>query len=217
MDSLGTALPSHDTVRCHNGSMETPYTASKLGSQIRHRRKQLGLTQADLARAVDVSRKFIVDLEAGKETASLGLALRVLQELGFEELGSKLTTDRGREIANNFRKALDACDYEYALRLVGKYASESLEKGRPLLRDSPALNDEQYMVALAGLTRWIASKTGSLTPLWARQVEPSSNPVFLSEKIYQVGDRMKELIRSETPKELSELNVWMRERSLATA
>ncbi|WP_431712036.1 helix-turn-helix domain-containing protein [Glutamicibacter uratoxydans] len=193
------------------------YTASALGARIKHQRKTLGLTQAELARSVGVSRKFLIDLEAGKETAALGLVLKVLQELGFEEPGMNRMQDRGAEIARAFQQTLAMQDYEYALRLVSEYTTESLEKRGPLLREAPVLEDPQYFVALAALTRWIASKTQSHTPRWARRVLPSPEPVFLSEKIYPVGDRMKELIRAETPIELKELNVWMRERSLATA
>jgi DNA-binding XRE family transcriptional regulator len=42
------------------------------------------MTQADLASAVGVSRKWIIDLEAGKSTADLSLVLRTLRALGVE-------------------------------------------------------------------------------------------------------------------------------------
>lgn len=48
----------------------------------RGRRLDLGLTQAELARRVGVSRKWLVEFEAGKPSAELGLVLRVLDELG---------------------------------------------------------------------------------------------------------------------------------------
>lgn len=185
--------------------------------RIRQQRKSLGLTQAEVANAVGSSRKFIVDLEAGKETASLGLTLKVLHELEFDEPGSTLIPDRGEQLASVFRRTLEEQDYEYSLRLVGEYAADSLEHGRPLLRQEPELDDPEYEVALAALTRWIAAKTQSEVPRWAQDIAPASEPVFLAEKIYPVGNRMKKLIQSETPIELSELNVWMRERSLGRA
>ena len=43
----------------------------------------LGLSQAQVAKRVGVSRKWIVEFEAGKPSAELGLALRVLDELGL--------------------------------------------------------------------------------------------------------------------------------------
>ena len=52
------------------------------GSVIRNARKQLNLTQPQLALATGVGVRFIVDLEAGKPTVQLALVLRVLDALG---------------------------------------------------------------------------------------------------------------------------------------
>ena len=52
-----------------------------LGRAIRDRRRALGFTQTDLAAAAGVSRRWILDLEAGRTTAQLSLILRVLAEL----------------------------------------------------------------------------------------------------------------------------------------
>ena len=49
---------------------------------MRHARKQLGLTQPQLALAAGVGVRFIVDLEAGKPTLRLEHILRVLHALG---------------------------------------------------------------------------------------------------------------------------------------
>jgi HTH-type transcriptional regulator / antitoxin HipB len=57
-------------------------SASDIAALIRDRRAQNSLTQAALAHRVGVSRAWIVQLEKGKSTAQLGLALRVLKELG---------------------------------------------------------------------------------------------------------------------------------------
>ncbi|HEY5220408.1 MAG TPA: helix-turn-helix domain-containing protein [Gemmatimonadaceae bacterium] len=59
-------------------------TATELGHLARDRRLHLGLTQAALAARVGVSRKWIIDLEAGKRTMDLSLALRSLNVLGLE-------------------------------------------------------------------------------------------------------------------------------------
>lgn len=58
-------------------------TASDLGALIRDRRLQLGWTQEALAGRVGVGRLWVVQLEKGKRTAQLGLALRTLKELGL--------------------------------------------------------------------------------------------------------------------------------------
>lgn len=54
-----------------------------IAAAARGRRLDLGLNQAELARRVGVSRKWLVEFEAGKPSAELGLALRVLDELGL--------------------------------------------------------------------------------------------------------------------------------------
>lgn len=56
----------------------------ELGSALRTARKQLGLTQPQLALAAGVGVRFIVDLEAGKPTLRLENILRVVDALGGE-------------------------------------------------------------------------------------------------------------------------------------
>ena len=58
-------------------------TAKELGLAIQKTRKKLGLTQPQLAMACGTGVRFIVELEAGKETCQLGKALMVAQMLGL--------------------------------------------------------------------------------------------------------------------------------------
>jgi len=53
-------------------------TPESLGQAVRGARKQLNLTQPQLAMAAGVGVRFIVDLEAGKPTLRLENILRVL-------------------------------------------------------------------------------------------------------------------------------------------
>lgn len=64
----------------------------QLGDALRAARKQLGLTQPQLALAAGVGVRFIVDLEAGKPTLRLENMLRVIDALGGEILLSGLPT-----------------------------------------------------------------------------------------------------------------------------
>ncbi len=57
-------------------------TTEQLGQALRAARKQLGLTQPQLALAAGVGVRFIVDLEAGKTTLRLENVLRVIDALG---------------------------------------------------------------------------------------------------------------------------------------
>ena len=54
----------------------------QLGEVLRAARKQLGLTQPQLALAAGVGVRFIVDMEAGKPTLRLETVLRVIEALG---------------------------------------------------------------------------------------------------------------------------------------
>lgn len=64
----------------------------QLGRALRAGRKQLGLTQPQLALAAGVGVRFIVDLEAGKPTVQLEHVLRVIDALGGEFQLSGLPT-----------------------------------------------------------------------------------------------------------------------------
>jgi len=55
-----------------------------LGEAVRVSRKQIRLTQSQLALAADVGVRFIVDLESGKPTVRLEHVLRVIAALGGE-------------------------------------------------------------------------------------------------------------------------------------
>lgn len=73
--------------------------AHELGTLIRQRRRELGLSQAELAARVGASRQWVVDLEHGKPGLALGLALRAAEALGvtlrFETAAQPLSTEMG--------------------------------------------------------------------------------------------------------------------------
>ena len=74
--------------------MTSIHTTQQLGQTLRAARKQLGLSQSQLALAAGVGLRFIVDLEAGKPTLQLATVLRVIDALGGELnlIGLSLTT-----------------------------------------------------------------------------------------------------------------------------
>ncbi|MEI8571713.1 MULTISPECIES: helix-turn-helix transcriptional regulator [unclassified Methylomonas] len=57
-------------------------STQQLGQALRSARKQLELTQSELALAAGVGVRFIVDLEAGKPTVRLETVMRVIEALG---------------------------------------------------------------------------------------------------------------------------------------
>ncbi|MGB0740099.1 MAG: helix-turn-helix domain-containing protein [Planctomycetaceae bacterium] len=58
--------------------------AVQLGQLLRQRRKEAGLTLRDAAGMVGVGVRFLSELERGKPTVQIGLALQVLQMFGLE-------------------------------------------------------------------------------------------------------------------------------------
>lgn len=64
--------------------MTSIQSTQHLGQALRAARKQLELTQSQLALAAGVGLRFIVDLEAGKPTLRLENVLRVIDALGGE-------------------------------------------------------------------------------------------------------------------------------------
>src|SRR2546430_17595653 len=75
-------------------------TTRDIGAAVRGRRKDLGLSQADLAARAGVSRRWVYQLEAGKQTAALGLVLRVLDQIdiGLSLDSARKTPDSERAV-----------------------------------------------------------------------------------------------------------------------
>ncbi|HEY8502121.1 MAG TPA: helix-turn-helix domain-containing protein [Solirubrobacterales bacterium] len=64
--------------------MEATATPADLGAAIRQRRRQLSITQDDLAASISVSRRVIGQLENGKETVHVGIVLRAARAVGLD-------------------------------------------------------------------------------------------------------------------------------------
>ncbi len=66
---------------------DTPLrTAEQLGSAIRLKRKEKGLSQSALAERLGVERKWVLRLEAGNPAAEFALVLSALELLGLRVL-----------------------------------------------------------------------------------------------------------------------------------
>lgn len=60
------------------------HTINDLGSRIRERRRELRLTQGELADVAGVTLRFVSELENGKETAQFAGIQRILAALGLD-------------------------------------------------------------------------------------------------------------------------------------
>lgn len=63
---------------------QTVISTVQLGEIARAARKKQGLTQLDLAGLAGKSNRFVIDLERGKETLQMQMAIDVLALLGLE-------------------------------------------------------------------------------------------------------------------------------------
>ena len=63
--------------------MDRTATPSALGAALRKRRRQLRLSQDQVALSIGVNRKVIGQLEGGKETVRLEIALDAARALGL--------------------------------------------------------------------------------------------------------------------------------------
>lgn len=205
----------------------TPETSIKtptdIGAIIRARRQDRGLSQQALADRAGVSRKFLIDLEAGHERAELGKTLAALAALGLS-LEATDPVPRGsdhdparRDYAQTFTELLANRDFEFAIKMLADYATASLKAGKPLLQRSPRIKDPHWSATLAGITNYTAHRLGQPAPSWTKRIKPLDEAWMPAESYRRVREPMKKLTMSETPQQLAAMNVFLRERSLATA
>ena len=64
-------------------------SAGQIGQLVRRRRKEAGMTLKDAAALAGVGVRFLSELERGKPTLQLGLAISVLQLFGLEQRGDQ--------------------------------------------------------------------------------------------------------------------------------
>ena len=58
-------------------------TVKEVGALVAKVRKAQGISQLELSQAADVGRRFVVELEDGKETIQAGKMLKVMSVLGI--------------------------------------------------------------------------------------------------------------------------------------
>lgn len=78
------AAPNADPIEQNATQAWRIDTTTDFGRALRHRRKELGHTQAEAAAVCRVGVRFLSELERGKPTAEIGRALKVAQRLGLQ-------------------------------------------------------------------------------------------------------------------------------------
>jgi HTH-type transcriptional regulator/antitoxin HipB len=64
--------------------MNRVMTAAELGAALRRRRRELNLAQEDVANVIGVNRRVIGELEGGKDTVQLKIALEAARAVGLD-------------------------------------------------------------------------------------------------------------------------------------
>jgi DNA-binding XRE family transcriptional regulator len=64
--------------------MDRVMTAAEHGAALRRRRRELNLTQEDVANVIGVNRRVIGELERGKDTVQLKIALEATSAVGLD-------------------------------------------------------------------------------------------------------------------------------------
>ena len=76
-------MMASDTLLGNNPLAKTIVSDAKsLGTFIRERRKQNGMTQRDLSKIAGTGLRFIIDVEKGKTTSQIGKILGLIESLG---------------------------------------------------------------------------------------------------------------------------------------
>ena len=85
--------------------IETSYVASSgdIGSMVRCRRITMELSQAELAKAAGVGRRFVIDLEAGKSTVQVDAMFKVCHAIDIELLGRRPITKQRMLVPDRFK------------------------------------------------------------------------------------------------------------------
>jgi len=196
-------------------------SSEDLGGAVREARLASGLTQQQLATAARVSRKLIVELEAGHQRAELGKALMVLSALGIGLTGHGTELQRTLQAligdkARSISRELAHGDHDFALRLAVDLFTEARDAGdgheTPFLRrPEPTGNPKVDTLILAGLRWALGSKDGDLRPWPAPKALRSP---WFAYGFRGLSEAWKDLSTRETPPELASANVYIRERSL---
>lgn len=57
--------------------------ANQIGALVRSARRSNGMSQADLATLIGVTRQWVITFESGSPTSQVGLAIKALQAVGL--------------------------------------------------------------------------------------------------------------------------------------
>lgn len=196
------------------GNIDSPNQAGEL---VRNLRLKRGLTQQQLAERAGVSRKFVTEFEAGHERAELGKSLSLLRAVGAQlqthETSSPME-DALEETLRAFRTEAGTGAPDFAIRLLAKAIAYVEQIGpRATVIAKPQNTDSgEWEKLYRAAMRYGFRRTGIEPPAW-------THPSPLQDPWYPAApstDRYAEMTRRQTPPELAEANIFLREKSLSS-
>lgn len=195
--------------------MGTISTAQELGRAIRGARIQSGLSQQELASKTRQSRKFIIDLESGKETAELGASLRVADALNICWTAPPPTPQAILdETARDIARELSSGDSEFALRIAMDSLKQlKMMKPEHLKKPSPT-GSERFDALLAAGARIALDGNSAQKPRWGAKLQ---EPWFPGGDTRSMSDAFRELTIKRTSKAFADFNIFLKDNSLEMA
>jgi transcriptional regulator with XRE-family HTH domain len=164
----------------------------QVGAKLRDLRRQLGLTQVELARRAGTSQAAISAYEAGAKTPSLATLERLAAAMGAEvDLVGPRPAYRGSmaQVAARLRETGGPeGDKNYAIRLCADFLTwarraAAYEVVRSVAQPPPGTGEERFDALIAGVAEMACLSAEVASPPWVRQRSGSLRPWwFTTEK-----------------------------------
>ena len=101
-------------------------TLTDMGQRIKTRRKELNMTQGQLAEAISISNNHLSSIETGKQAPSLEVLLRICESLGTRPDYLLLGSISGHNTPQTLVENLQLCS-EHDLKLVKRMVDYMVE------------------------------------------------------------------------------------------
>lgn len=184
------------------------------GSILQAARKTEGLSQSELARRAKTYQANISDFENEITSPSLDTANEILAALGYRLIAVPISVPTLAEWASKINEALKNGNEKRAFRTFLQINDE-LFNSKPeelgtICLSAPSIRDRNYLALLSGLVQYHFKRNLLPLPAWINLKEQRlSSPWFVDKT-----SRLEDFIRSNTPKEFSNLNVFLSREEL---
>lgn len=106
-----------------------------MGQRMKSRRKELKITQSQLAEDIGISKNYVSSIETGNETPSLDTFIRICNRLNVTPDYLLLGSMHSNNISQNIIDSLRLCD-EYDIEFLQAYVEKLVGKNSSKWNDS---------------------------------------------------------------------------------